>query len=64
MKGNLRRLLPLLHTLVEERAGRGGFPPSPPALHEPAVLLSADLFSFVSFVALVFHVLRGELNTK
>jgi len=37
MQGNLPRLLPLLHTLVEERAGRGGFPPLHPALHEPAV---------------------------
>jgi hypothetical protein len=38
MKGKLPRFLPLLHTLVEERAGRGGFSPSHPALHEPAVL--------------------------
>jgi len=37
MKGSLPRLLPLLHTLVEERAGRGGFPPCHPLLHEPAV---------------------------
>jgi hypothetical protein len=36
MKGNLARLLPLLHTLVEERAGVRRFPFSHPARHEPA----------------------------
>jgi hypothetical protein len=30
MKGKLARLLPLLHTLVEERAGERRFPTNPP----------------------------------
>jgi hypothetical protein len=33
MKGKLRRVLPLLHKLVEERAGERRFPHSHPALH-------------------------------
>jgi hypothetical protein len=39
MKGKLRHVLPLLHTLVEERAGERRFSPTHPVLHEPAVLL-------------------------
>ena len=39
MKRKLRRVLPLLHTLVEERAGERRFSPTHPALHEPAVPL-------------------------
>jgi hypothetical protein len=37
MKGKLRRVLPLLHTLVEERDGERRFSPTHPVLHEPAV---------------------------
>jgi len=32
MKGKLRRFLPLLHTLVEERAGERRFSPFHPGL--------------------------------
>ena len=37
-EGDSPRLLPLLHTLVEERAGERRFSTSAPRLHEPAVL--------------------------
>ena len=37
MQGKLRRVLPLLRKLVEERAGEKRFSPFHPALHEPVV---------------------------
>ena len=49
MKGNPRRFLPLLHKLVEERAGERRLPHSHPALHEPALECSRNVKKTIAF---------------
>jgi hypothetical protein len=55
MKGNVPRLLPLLHTLVEERVGEGvSHPLSRPFMSQPCPRLfyCKEMLTMVSFCAL------------
>jgi hypothetical protein len=50
MKGKTARLLPLLHTLVEERAGERRFPTHPPPfMSQPCGRCDSPFFSFPLF---------------
>ena len=54
MKGKSECLLPLLHTLVEERAGERRFPANPPPfMSQPCFLQNSDFFKLTEFLAFV-----------